>query len=1378
MTLPVVTPRKVIAGTGTRGPFSLVNSGTPIRVRNASDLVVYRYAAVTDDVGVLLVLNTDYTVDNTNVDAATLTLAMSQAVLASTQRLVVDRKQDIASVLELISGGDFSAAALGAAISVLSEQMQEVRAGLNRAVKVSWRDSAEREMPVAPASGDAYIFQRADGTFGQSPTEAIETLAALAAAISQLAAIISDIQTVADADADIAVLAAIASELDALGGSTTQLLALHAALTQILGVYAVRTAVSTVAGISAEVAALGAISTELGALYAIRTDLTAVEGISGDVTAVAAVASSVGALGGITAELTALNGALSSISTLAGLDTEIAALGLVSGSLATLAAIDDDISTVANLSASIPDLAGVATEVGALGPLATELAALHAVIADISDLAPIAADISALGPLSAAIGVVNTISSAVSAVGAIAANVTAVAGVATEVAALGPVAAELTGLHGALADITAILAIVDEVTDLGASVAQVVSLAEIRSELVALYNELTAIQAVGANAASVVQVAGVADHVAALGPIASQLEALGDEIASVLALVGSVDNLAELAPVASAMASLAPVATEIGELAPAVAGITALAPAADALVALEGAADEIVEIAGDLPGFADKTNRGEIERAAMANRIDLEEVAPAGYLLQILDNAGKVVLALTLGSRMQAVGFDVMAGGVPTAMHLDVEAKLGIENISQNFLRAVIELAAVAARAGEEEATDAPLKVVDQAGKVMGGLDPSSRWYGTGFDVVVGGVKTSFEDFLAALFELAAVNSAAFRAAIESATGGGQFAAEEAAGPGWVFKIVDRAGKVMGGMSDASRLMATGIDLVNAAADEGFGEVIPLVTDASGRTLIGATRTGQIVIAGITGRSARADEARDENGRLYSLVLEGPAGQTLLGLRWKDGTFDFRLSELTRNLAGVNHQTPRLRGWAGASGVRQDGDWTWLTAFDWDGLPYSAKQGVSRPLIRRGKITTAITPGQGDEPMLVILVGGQSLAGFGAITNEYLAAGALYPAHVFHACDSAGAAIVAATSLSDTPANMADAVDLRPMENTGNGTYPAAILAQTFEYLHRLDAAQAGGASGPHDFPQRRTGPGVVGFTAYVGGEKIESFEEGSDPYAITIAKAEEIKAIANAYGRSVRFAYVWIHGEAGALSGDYAAHLSDLMDAYRTDLDAIADGGQTLLFVSQIGLQDEQATPIVDSSDDQIAYLMTSPTRVYSGGPQHPGRLYDAIHYDFDGRVLCNEARAHLIYEAVKGRPRAPLVPVCVRTGSSVVCTFPESTLGPLTLDTDWMPAITNHNVGWDDAGDGNSVTVSAVAITGVNTVTVTLSDTPTGTAQILRWGQNVHGETTADGWSNARIPIYRATGIKSLAQQVLGTDGPEDIRHYVMRGDFAVTT
>jgi hypothetical protein len=88
MTLSTQTPRVVITGNGTRGPYSLVDgTSQAIRFTSTSHVRLTRYNAATDDNndGSVLVENTDYTIGGTQ-DARTFTLASSEDVLTSNQR--------------------------------------------------------------------------------------------------------------------------------------------------------------------------------------------------------------------------------------------------------------------------------------------------------------------------------------------------------------------------------------------------------------------------------------------------------------------------------------------------------------------------------------------------------------------------------------------------------------------------------------------------------------------------------------------------------------------------------------------------------------------------------------------------------------------------------------------------------------------------------------------------------------------------------------------------------------------------------------------------------------------------------------------------------------------------------------------------------------------------------------------------------------------------------------------------------------------------------------------------------------------------------------------------------------------------------------------
>lgn len=163
MTLAVQIPRAVFIGNGTRGPYSLLDEdGNPIRLTAENLLRVVRYSSVTDEIGTALTYPTDYSVGGTT-DARTITLSMLQAVLASTQRLVVERVNPLSQTLNLTLGGDFNGVSVMSRFDKIEEQIQEVRRDADRSVKVDWLEDEERALPLPPTSGIALLGRNDTG---------------------------------------------------------------------------------------------------------------------------------------------------------------------------------------------------------------------------------------------------------------------------------------------------------------------------------------------------------------------------------------------------------------------------------------------------------------------------------------------------------------------------------------------------------------------------------------------------------------------------------------------------------------------------------------------------------------------------------------------------------------------------------------------------------------------------------------------------------------------------------------------------------------------------------------------------------------------------------------------------------------------------------------------------------------------------------------------------------------------------------------------------------------------------------------------------------------------------------------------------------------
>ena len=154
------TPRVVITGNGTLGPYSLVDaSSVAIRLVSTGHLKLTRYTSTTDATGTLLVLNTDYTVGGTQ-DARTFTLTSAQDVLTSSQRIVAERVQAYTQDLDLTTGGAFNASSLESRYDKLAEFQQELKARVDRAIIASALDTTPSTFPlkVSATSGDLLAF--------------------------------------------------------------------------------------------------------------------------------------------------------------------------------------------------------------------------------------------------------------------------------------------------------------------------------------------------------------------------------------------------------------------------------------------------------------------------------------------------------------------------------------------------------------------------------------------------------------------------------------------------------------------------------------------------------------------------------------------------------------------------------------------------------------------------------------------------------------------------------------------------------------------------------------------------------------------------------------------------------------------------------------------------------------------------------------------------------------------------------------------------------------------------------------------------------------------------------------------------------------------
>jgi hypothetical protein len=210
MTTSSVTPAIAFPGSsspGNMGPFSLIKSGTSI----ASDddtIHVLRYSTVTDMDPTVLVEDTDFT---RSTDAITLT--SPQTGLLTTERLFVFREGTVEQLLDLESGGSFSAEALEARLDEITKFVAEVSRKADTAVRLTpfSTDALPDNVPMEAAIDKVMYLTGTAGApeyaFIENPDSLITNTAALVPyveAIEDVAADLTGADTIGTVAADLA----------------------------------------------------------------------------------------------------------------------------------------------------------------------------------------------------------------------------------------------------------------------------------------------------------------------------------------------------------------------------------------------------------------------------------------------------------------------------------------------------------------------------------------------------------------------------------------------------------------------------------------------------------------------------------------------------------------------------------------------------------------------------------------------------------------------------------------------------------------------------------------------------------------------------------------------------------------------------------------------------------------------------------------------------------------------------------------------------------------------------------------------------------------------------------------------------------------------
>ncbi len=205
------------------------------------------------------------------------------------------------------------------------------------------------------------------------------------------------------------------------------------------------------------------------------------------------------------------------------------------------------------------------------------------------------------------------------------------------------------------------------------------------------------------------------------------------------------------------------------------------------------------------------------------------------------------------------------------------------------------------------------------------------------------------------------------------------------------------------------------------------------------------------------------------------------------------------------------------------------------------------------------------------------------------------------------------------------------------------------------------------------------------------------------------------------------------IHGEsdyAGGNAGNYESYLAQWQSDYQTDVNAITGATSTLpMFMSQmnVGTTGELAAA-------QLAAHRDYPDKIIMVGPKYQlDYVDDHLHLTNTSEKKLGELYAKVMKKVIFDHATwNPLMPTAVNRSGNVITVSYAIPTGTLAIDTTNVAERTNYGFEFAQTG-GNSVSIASVALVNSSTqVQITLSATPTGTNQKLRYAYSCAADTT----------------------------------------------
>ena len=263
------------------------------------------------------------------------------------------------------------------------------------------------------------------------------------------------------------------------------------------------------------------------------------------------------------------------------------------------------------------------------------------------------------------------------------------------------------------------------------------------------------------------------------------------------------------------------------------------------------------------------------------------------------------------------------------------------------------------------------------------------------------------------------------------------------------------------------------------------------------------------------------------------------------------------------------------------------------------------------------------------------------------------------------------------------------------------------------------------------------TTPFIVGLDG-VNGLDYAALKKGTTPYQTGITQVTNAtNYVKNTLGGNiVPIAITNIHGETDYAEGNaasYESYLVQWQSDYQTDINSITGTSSTIpMFINQMN-----SASTGELAQAQLQAHIDNPGNIILVGPKYQYHYYtDNLHLTNTSSKAVGEMLAKVINKVVfQHQVWNPLMPTSIVRQNNVITVSYAIPVGTLAIDTTNVAQRPSDGFDFVQTG-GNSVSISSVALTNNNTqVSITLSATPTGTSQQLRYAWRCYTSATSCG-------------------------------------------